>query len=403
MTTAVDTSRSGNTAPEAVNAPQLRELDLFGLVATLLRQLPFIAGCGIVAFLVMAVSMLRAKPRFASTAVMIVPQGNGTAGGELAAQLSLNTLDLLGGGYELYADIIQSRTVADRLIDDYHLKTVYGVPKDEMAEGILGSLTKVQTQREGVIRVTVQDTDPQRAADLANDYLRQLDYLNSRLVLTSIHAQRQYLEHEMVNEKNALADAEVALKASEESTNGLAPESEANAGFNALVNTRAQLHADEIKLAALRTGETDSNPEIIRLKAEIDGLNKQLESLLHGADTVENGVPTGKVPEKVLVYTRQKREVLFHEQIFDILEKQYESVKQQEAKTPSIVQVLDPAVPAFHKSWPPRTYYCIIAGVCGTLAGVFMVLLWAFLLAYVKNPRNAEKLRQLKEIYKKQA
>jgi uncharacterized protein involved in exopolysaccharide biosynthesis len=384
------------------NGPQLRELDLFGLVATLLRQLRFILGCGAVAFLCMAVSMLRAKPRFSSTAVMIVPQGNGTAGGELAAQLSLNTLDLLGGGYELYADIIQSRTVADRLIDDYHLKTVYGVSKDEAAEAILGNLTKVQTQREGVIRVTVQDTDPQRAADLANDYLRQLDALNTRLVLTSIRAQSKYLETEMTNEKNALENAEVALKETEENSNGLAPESEANAGFNALVSTRAQLRADEVKLAAMRTGETESNPEIIRLKAEIAGLTQQLDATERGAASLENGVPTGKVPEKVLTYTRQLREVKFHEQIFEILQKQYESAEQQAAKTPSIVQVLDPAVPAFHKSWPPRTYYCVIAGVCGTLAGVFLVLLWAFLQAYVKNPRNAEKLRELKQIYKKQ-
>jgi uncharacterized protein involved in exopolysaccharide biosynthesis len=399
---ASDSPYRGDAAPETQNAPQLRELDLFGFAATLLRQLPFILGCGIVAFLVMTVAMLRAKPRFSSTAVMIVPQGNNTSS-TLEAQLSLNTLDLLGGGYELYADIIQSRTVADRLIEDYNLKTVYGVSKDEKAEAILGGLTKVQTQREGVIRVTVQDTDPQRAADLANDYLHQLDVLNSKLVLTSIHAQRQYLEREMVNEKNALADAEVALKETEESTNGLPPESEANAGFNALVNTRAQLHADEIKLAALRTGETDSNPEVIRLKAEVAGLTEQLNSLERGNESLENGVPTGKVPEKVLIHTRQLREVEFHKQIFDILEKQFESVKQQEAKTPSIVQVLDPAVPAFHKSWPPRTYYCILAGVCGTLAGVFLVLLWAFLRAYVDNPRNAEKLYQLKQIYKKQA
>jgi uncharacterized protein involved in exopolysaccharide biosynthesis len=396
-----DSSQDGGAVTEVENAPQLRELDLFGFAATVLRQLRFIAACGAVTFLVMLGFMLHVKPRYASTAVMIVPQGN-TTSSSLEAQLSLNTLDLLGGGYELYSDIIQSRTVADQLIEDYKLKAVYGVSKDETAEAILGGLTKVQTQREGVIRVTVQDTDPQRAADLANDYLRQLDVLNSRLVLTSIHAQREYLEREMVNEKNALADAEVALKESEESTNGLTPESEANAGFNALVSTRAQLHVDEIRLAAMRTGETDSNPEVVRLKAEIAGLNQQLESLQRGADSTENGVATAKLPEKALAFIRRQRDVKFHEQIFELLEKQYESAKQQEAKTPSIVQVLDPAVPAFHKSWPPRTYYCILAAVCGTLGGVFLVLAWAFVMAYAKHPRNAEKLRQLKAIYNKQ-
>jgi tyrosine-protein kinase Etk/Wzc len=382
-------------------APQLRELDLFGFATTLVRSLPFIVGCGVVSFAVMAIVMLHAKPRFSSTAVMIVPQGNITST-SIESQLSLNTLDLLGGGYELYADIIQSRTVADRLIADYNLKKVYGTDRDESAEGILSSVTKVQTQREGVIRVTVQDTNPQRAADLANDYLRQLDLLNSRLVLTSIKAQREYLEHEMVNEKNALADAEVALKEVQETSGGLPPETEANAGFNALVNTRAQLHADQIKLDSLLTSETDANPEVVKIRAEISGLSSQLESLQSGADTTENGVPTSKVPEKTLLFTRRLRDVKFHETLFDLIEKQYESVKQQEAKTPSIVQVLDPAVPAFHKSWPPRTYYCILAAVGGTVAGIFLVSFWAFIMAYVRNPRNAAKLQQLKTIYRQQ-
>jgi len=400
MTIARDSSQDG-AAAEVENAPQLRELDLFGFAATILREIRFIAACGAITLLVMVGFMLHTKPRYASTAVMIVPQGNNTSS-SLEAQLSLNTLDLLGGGYELYSDIIQSRTVADQLIEDYKLKAVYGVSKDETAEAILGGLTKVQTQREGVIRVTVQDTDPQRAADLANDYLHQLDVVNSRLVKASIHAQSDYLEREMVNEKKALTDAEVALKESEESTNGLTPESEANAGFDALVSTRAQLHVDQIRLAAMRTGETDSNPEVVRLKAEIAGLNQQLESLQRGAESTENGVATAKLPEKALVFIRRQRDVKFHEQIFDLLEKQYESAKQQEAKTPSIVQVLDPAVPAFHKSWPPRTYYCILAAVCGTLGGIFLVLARAFVMAYAKHPRNAEKLRQLKAVYKKQ-
>jgi tyrosine-protein kinase Etk/Wzc len=396
-----DTFQGGVVATKPELAPQLRELDLFGFATILVRSLPFILGCGLVSFAVMAVSMIRAKPRFASTAVMIVPQGNVTSA-SIQSQISLNTLDLLGGGYELYADIIQSRNVADRLIDDYGLRKVYGTPKTEDAEAVLASVTKVQTQREGVIRVTVEDIDPQRAADLANDYLRQLDLLNSRLVLTTIRAQRTYLEREMINEKNALADAEVALKEVQESSSGLPPETEANAGFNALVNTRAQLHADQIKLDSLLTGETDSNPEVVRMRAEIAGLSAQLESLQTGSDTMENGVPTSKVPEKTLIFTRRLRDVKFHETLFDLLEKQYESAKQQEAKTPSIVQVLDPAVPAFHKSWPPRAYYCILATVCGTIVGIFLVTFWAFIMAYVHNPRNAAKLQQLKTIYRTQ-
>jgi uncharacterized protein involved in exopolysaccharide biosynthesis len=286
--------------------------------------------------------------------------------------------------------------VADHLIKDYNLQAVYGTPKLENAEAILGALTKVKTEREGLISVTVQDTDPQRAADLANDYLHQLDLLNGQLVLTSIGRQRAYLEREMINEKNALADSEVALKQVEESGSGLTPDAVAKSGLTALDNTRAQLRAAQIRLASLLTSETDANPEVVRTKSEIAGLNAQLNSLQSGSVSNENGVPIRQVPQQELEYTRREREVLFHETLFDLLAKQFEAAKEQEARTPSIVQVLDPAVPSSHKAWPPRTYYCALALIAGILVGIFLVALRGFASAYIANPRNAEKLMILK-------
>jgi tyrosine-protein kinase Etk/Wzc len=392
---------SRTTAPAYASTappPHVMELDLFAFALLLLRNLWFILGCGVVAFLITVVVMFRAKPRYASTAVMIVPQGSVT-GSQLESQLSKSTMDILGGGYELYGDIILSRTVRDRLIRDFDLKKVYGVSRDESAEDILAAVTKVQTEREGLIRVTVEDTNPQRAADLANDYLRQLDLLNGQLVLTSVGEQRVYLEREMVKEKNALADAEVALKEIGESSSGLPPEALASAGLSASEQTRAQLRAAQIRLSSLLVGETDANPEVVRTRSEIAGLKSQLDSLQSGAVSVENGVPTRKIPEQELEYTRRRREVMFHETLFDLLAKQYESAKQQESKTPSIVQVLDPAVPSLHKAWPPRTYYCMLAGFSGILVGIILVSLRGFLVAYMKNGRNQEKLNQLKAIF----
>jgi uncharacterized protein involved in exopolysaccharide biosynthesis len=390
---------AGRVSTPSPPAPHALELDLFGFAAMLLRHLRFILGCGLVFFLVTVANMLHTKPRFASTATMIVPQGN-IAGKDMTQQISLSTLDLLGGGYELYSDIILSRTVADRLIRDYDLKKVYGTNSDEVAEAILGGLTKVQTAPEGMIRVTVQDTNPQRAADLANDYLRQLDMLNGQLVLTSIGEQRTYLEREMVKEKNALEDAEVSLKEVEESGSGVEPGALATAGLSALESTRAQLRAAQIHLASLLVSETDANPEVVRTRSEIAGLNAQLNQLQSGSVSTENGVPTRKVPEQVLEFTRRQREVLFHETLFDLLAKQFEAAKQQESKTPSIVQVLDPAVPSLHKAWPPRTYYCLLAAISGILVGIVLVALHGFATSYMRNPYNEAKLNELKSIFR---
>lgn len=185
-----DLSQSDVTSHPLAHQP--RELDIFSFALMLLRNFRFILGCGLVAFLVMLVAMLLAKPRYSSTAVIVIPQSNITSS-RLQAELSLSTIDLLGGGYELYGDIIQSRAVRDRLIQDYNLISVYGSRDRESAENTLASLTKVEAQREGLVRVSVQDTNPQRAADLANDYFTQLDLLNRKLVLTSAGRGRRRL------------------------------------------------------------------------------------------------------------------------------------------------------------------------------------------------------------------
>ena len=387
-------------APPPADIPVItrdRELDVFAFVLLIVRHLRFIVGCGIVAFLLQLVNMLHTKPRFAATAVMIIPQGNITSS-TIAAQLSATTADLLGGGFELYADILRSRTVGEHIVRDFDLMKVYGVPNEELAVASLSAVTKIETQREGVVRVTVQDGSAQRAADIANDYLHQLDQLNSSLVLSSIGAERAYLEREMIKEKNALADAEVSLKGVQESTSGLAPDAVASAGLNALVTTRATLRADQIRLAALLTGATESNPEVMRLRSEINGLSGQLQQLERGSSSSANGTPTSQVPAQTLEYTRRLREVKFHETLFDLLEKQFAGAKEQEAKTPSIVQVLDPAIPAQHKAWPPRAYYCVVAAIVGTVVGLLLVLLRAFGSVYLRAPQNQQQLASLRAV-----
>jgi len=379
-----------------MDAPQgtSRELDVIAFLVLLAKNLKLIFSFGAACFLLMLVVMLRTKPEYSSSASMIIPQGNVTAS-MLASQIAMTTSDLLGGGFELYSDILKSRVVADRLIQNHHLMDAYKVKEMGQAEYILASKTKVETEREGLIRVTVRGTDPQRAADLANDYLKQLDDLNGKLVLNAASEERAFLEREMTNEKNRLADAEVALQEVQEKTNGLPPETQAAASVTALETARAELRAAQIRLAALLTGATPSNPEVVRLRAQIGSLTSQVESLQHGQASALNDIPTAQMPARALEYIRRKRDVAFHESLFELLEKQFEAAKEREAKSPSIVEVLDPAIPSLHKAWPPRTYFCLLAFVVGLVLGVLFVGVRAAYRAYMSNPRNAERMREL--------
>ncbi|WP_260736304.1 GNVR domain-containing protein [Tunturiibacter lichenicola] len=390
--TTIDVATDGGSADYV---SKRGELDLF-LLALLVkrkgRRTMLTAVAGLFVVLVMLFFM---KPRYSASAALLVPQPS-SSGASIALKLAMGGLDLGGGTSEVYEDILESKTVADRLIAQYGLKGVYRVKYQLAAQKELASRTKIVTSKEGLVRVTVQDEDPKRAADLANSYLAELDRMNEGLAITSAGQQRLYFEREMVKEKDALAEAEVELKKTQESTGILVPQAQVAANIGAIEQTRAQLRLRQVQLGALLQGATQENPNVLRLQAEIKGLENQLQAMQSGSDTgVATGIPTSKTPERALEYIRKEREVKFHEAVFALLAKQYELAKQEEAKTVSMIEVLDRATVPERKTWPPKTVFCLLGLLGGALVGVVWTLVESFIQAAMSNPDNQEKYQAL--------
>jgi tyrosine-protein kinase Etk/Wzc len=389
----VESGRTEAVTPDTVS-PR-KELDLFVFAMLVRKNIRRILWFAVVGFLVMLVWMLLAKPRYSATAALLVPQNNPSAS-SLALKMAMGGLDLTGGGFEVYEDILESQTVAARLIAQYHLKDVYKTKSETTAEKILASRTLIKSSKEGMIRFTVEDEDPKRAADMANSYMAELDRLNQGLAITSAGQQRLYFEREMVKEKNALADAEVDLQRSQEQTGLVVPERQLQSNVLAVETTRAQLRARQVVLGALLQGATEENPRVVRLKAEIAGLESQLKAMQNGSGSdLATGIPSSKVPEKSLEYIRKLREVKFHETLFELLAREYENAKQQEAKTVSMIEVLDSAVVPEHKSCPPRTLITMLCFVCGGILGIAFVLVESFVQKVTANPENRRKYREI--------
>jgi tyrosine-protein kinase Etk/Wzc len=394
----VDIYSGTDVTPSEIDGAQAnasgRELDLFKLVLLIRKNLWRIFFFSVAGFLVGLMMALTTKPTYTSTAALLVPQTNPGAN-SLAMQLA-GGLDLGGGGsYQVYEDILRSRTVADRLIEQYQLKQVYGTKEMLPTRLILAKRTLIMSSKEGLLRVTVEDTDPKRAADLANSYLSYVDRLNQDLAITSAGQQRAFFEREMIKEKNALADAEVDLKQTQELTGILVPQNQAVASLNAEENTRAQIRIRQVQLDALLQGATDQNPDVIRLRAEIAGLQTQLQAMRGKGGSDITGLPASKSPEIALENLRKAREVKFHETLFEMLSHQYETAKQNEAKTVSMIEVLDKALPAERKSWPPRALFCLLGMIGGGIAGIFFVIVQGFFAKVISHPENRRKYQEV--------
>jgi len=85
-------------------------------------------------------------------------------------------------------------------------------------------------------------------------------------------------------------------------------------------------------------------------------------------------VPIGQLPQAGLDYIRKYRDVRYHEALYEILAKQYEAARLDEAKAGPLVQVIDKAVVPERKSWPPRTILVSVTSCLAFFASSFWIL-----------------------------
>ena len=107
-------------------------------------------------------------------------------------------------------------------------------------------------------------------------------------------------------------------------------------------------------------------------------------------------IPKGRVPEAGMEYVRRLRDVKYNETIFEILARQFEVAKLDEAKEGAIIQVVDPAIPPDKRSFPKRSLIVIGATVFGFLFGILLALAQAGFERVKEDPDAAGKIALLK-------
>src|SRR5271170_6324729 len=375
-------------------------IDFTDILMVLVRRRRMIAVVTLASLVVGVIFAVTSKPYFTATALILPPQQQQSAAGALLSQLG--SLSSLGGGgalgvkspADMYVGILQSRTIADEIIGQFHLETVYKSRKMQDTRAVLKKNTDIEVGKDGLIHISVTDYDPNRASDLANAYVNELYGMNSNLAITEAAQRRVFFDQQLDGERKALAAAEENLRTTEQRTGLIQLSGQAAMIISSIAQLRAQIASREVELQATRTFATEQNPDVARLQEEISTMRAQLGRLENDQSHPVPGdiaVPAGLVPKDSLEYARKLREVKYHEALFDLLSRQFEAAKIDEAKSAPIIQVIDHAIPPDKKSGPHGTLILLgfaVVGFCGAC-------LWAFLAAGLnnlqENPAHARK------------
>ena len=306
--------------------------------------------------------------------------------------------DLVGSKTQaaLFAEMLRSRTVADRLIARFDLRKVYWTRYWERARKKLASNTQISEDRKtGVITIQVTDRKPVRAAQMAQAYVEELDHLVAQVSTSSARRQRIFLEQRLKTAKQELEDASKQFSEYASQNTAIDVPEQGKAMVAAAAVLQGQLIAAKSELEGLEQIYTGNNVRVRSLRARVDELNRQLEKLGGGDDTSiysasddpingssgpshlespELYPSIRKLPLLGVRWLDLYRETKMREIVYALLTQQYEMARVEEAKEIPTVSVLDAANVPEKNAGPPRIVIIIVGTALAFSGGVVWIL-----------------------------
>jgi capsule polysaccharide export protein KpsE/RkpR len=328
--------------------------------------------------------------QYESTARIMPPESSSTGTAVLAALAGRGGSSEFGGlgglaasllGVRttgpLFVDLLRSASVGDELIQRFQLQQVYHKRyRIDAAKKLAHRTSIVEDKKSGVIAITVEDSDPQRARDMAQAYLDELNLVVNRTNTSSAHQERVFIEQRLSGAERDLERAQKALSEFSSTHSTIDLKEQTRATVDAAAKLQAQLIVEQSELDSLKQIYGDENVRVRAARARIAELNSQLKTISGSSapldDSDGNGVSgdrlalnrTGaeypalrQLPRLAVPYADLYRSVRVQESVYELLTQQYEVARIQEAKDLPVVRVIDaPGIPE-KKSFPPRAIF----------------------------------------------
>jgi uncharacterized protein involved in exopolysaccharide biosynthesis len=334
--------------------------------------------------------------KFVSSARLMPPdQNSGASGLAMLAAASGgagSSLGSLAGGIlglkssgALFIGILQSRTVQDDIVGRFQLQKVY---RDRYAEDarihLAGNSDVYEDRKSGIITIEVTDSQPQRAAAIAQEYTEELNRVVNQMSTSSAHREREFLEERLKSVQVDLEGAEKEFSQFASKNGAIDIQTQGKAMIEGAATLQGQLIASESELQGLKQIYTDDNVHVRSVRAQMAELKSQLDKIGGENETTDPASPSQggpnypsirKLPLLGVAYADLYRRTKVQEAVFETLTREYELAKVQEVKETPSVKVLDAASIPEKKSFPPRILIISLGTALAFICGVTWMLL----------------------------
>lgn len=324
----------------------------------------------------LVVAIVLALPRtYSSTTVILPPQQQQSAAAGALAQLgALAGVAGVGGAgktpEEMYVAFMKTQRLRSALVAKLALKDHYGLASSEETRSRLDSMVQVSNDKKtGLISVTVDDKDPSFAAKLANAHVDELRLMLSTLAVTEAQQRRVFFEQQVAKAQAALRAAEVTFRREQERNGFVVMQALAESGAKTQIELQSQIAAREVQLSALAQFMTTQSQEVQRVRAEIAALRRQLQTLQSGSGREPSADNPGQ-----MAAIKAYRDMKIQEAALEVLVRQLEIARLDEAKEGPLLQQVDVAMPPEKPSKPKRLYVVVAASMVSFLLGTVLAV-----------------------------
>jgi uncharacterized protein involved in exopolysaccharide biosynthesis len=282
-----------------------------------------------------------------------------------------------------FIGILDSQTAQDDIINRFDLRSVYHCKLYFDARKILTERTTiVEDKKSGIISIAVTDRDPNRARDLAEAYVEELNKLVNSMSTSSARRERIFIEERLKSIKTSLDYSSLKLSQFSSRNATFDPQKQGEATVEQAEKLQGEVIAAQSELSGLKAIYTDDNVRVRQARGRVDELQSQLRKMsgvkgnADGADLkTDQLLPSVReLPVLGFTYYDLYRQVTMQETIYEMLTRQYELAKVQEAKEIPPVKVLDePDVPE-RKSSPHRAIIVVLGFFLSAFAGITWIL-----------------------------
>jgi capsule polysaccharide export protein KpsE/RkpR len=323
------------------------------------------------------------------SALPALSSGGDSSGGAGGSVMGLaNKLLGLNSTGQLIVGVLRSQTIEDRIIQKFGLMDLYSqkFPEDTRTKLEGYSAIKEDSQT-GIISITVEDKSPARAAAMAQAYTEELNQILADVNSSGARRERLFIESRIQEVKARLDASAKEFSAFASQNTAIDIPQQAKAMVEAAADLQGQLIAAQSMLRGLQQIYTDKNPRVQQVQGQVSELELQLDKIGGKDVKADQGSLLQKgelypsirqLPLLGVQYLNLYRQSKIDESVFELLSKEYELAKLEEARNTPSIHVLDQASVPKKKASPHRlliivggSFFCLLVSTTWLVAGAY--------------------------------